>query len=68
VNIETGISNTTLVIPSGIPVQLTVDGGLSNVTYGSGWTKSGSLYSQDGSGPQLTIVVHIGAGNLTLTR
>jgi hypothetical protein len=68
VNIETGISNTTLVIPSGIPVQLTVDGGLSNVTYDSGWSKNGSLYTQTGNGPQLTIVVHIGAGNLTLTR
>ncbi len=68
VNIETGVSNTTLVIPSGIPVQLTVDGGLSNVTYDSGWSKNGNLYTQNGSGPQLTIVVHMGAGNLTLTR
>ena len=68
VNIETGVSNMTLVIPSGIPVQLTVDGGLSNVTYDSGWSKNGSLYTQTGTGPQLTIVAHIGAGNLTLTR
>ena len=68
VNIETGVSNTTLVIPSGIPVQLTVDGGLSNVTYDSAWSKSGNMYTQAGTGPQLTIVVHIGAGNLTLTR
>jgi hypothetical protein len=68
VNIETGVSNTTLVIPSGIPVQLSVDGGLSNVTYGSGWTKNGSVYTQAGTGPQLTIVVQLGAGNLTLTR
>jgi hypothetical protein len=68
VNIETGVSNTTLVIPSGIPVQLTVDGGLSNVTYDSGWSKNANLYTQKGSGPQLTIVVHMGAGNLTLTH
>ena len=68
VNIETGVSNTTLVIPSGIPAQLSVDGGLSNVTYDSAWSKSGSLYSQKGTGPQLNIVVHIGAGNLTLTH
>ena len=68
VNIETGVSNMTLVIPSGIPVQLNVDGGLSNVTYDSAWSKSGNLYTQKGSGPQLTIVVHIGAGNLTLTK
>jgi hypothetical protein len=68
VNIETGVSNTTLVIPSGIPVQLTVDGGLSNVSPGSGWSKNGNVYTQNGSGPQLTIVVSIGAGNLTLTH
>jgi hypothetical protein len=67
VNIETGLGNTTLVIPAGVPVQLTVKGGLSNVSYGSGWSKNGSVYSQAGSGPQLTIVVQIGAGNLTLT-
>jgi hypothetical protein len=68
VNIETGVSNTTLVIPSGMPVQLTVEGGLSNVTYDSGWSKNANLYTQNGSGPQLTIVVHMGAGNLTLTH
>ena len=68
VNIETGVSNTTLVIPSGIPVQLTVDGGLSNVTYDSGWSRNANLYTQTGSGPQLTIVVNMGAGNLTITR
>ena len=68
VNIETGVSNTTLVIPSGIPVQLTVDGGLSNVAYESNWSKNGNMYIQEGNGPQLIIVVHMAAGNLTLTH
>lgn len=68
VNIQTGLGNTTLVIPAGVPVQLTVDGGLSNVSYGSGWSKNGSVYTQEGTGPDLTIVVKIGAGNLTLTQ
>jgi len=68
VNIETGVSNTTLVIPTGVPAQLTVEGGLSNVTFGSSWSKNGNTYSQSGSGPKLTIVVKIGAGNLTLTH
>jgi hypothetical protein len=67
VNIETGLSNTTLIIPSGIPVQLTVDGGLSNVSHDSTWSKNGDVYTRPGSGPQLTILVKIGAGNLTLT-
>jgi hypothetical protein len=68
VHIGTGVSNMTLVIPSGIPVQITVSGGLSNVTYGSGWVKNGNVYTQAGTGPQLTISAEIGAGNLTLTR
>lgn len=68
VSIETGVSNTTLVIPAGIPVQITVDGGLSNVTYGGDWTHNGNLYTQDGQGPVLTIVVQMGAGNLTITK
>lgn len=68
VHIGTGVSNLALVIPSGIPVQITVDGGLSNVTHDSGWTKNGNVYSQTGTGPQLTIVVEIGAGNLTITH
>ncbi len=68
VNIETGISNMTLVIPTGIPAQLTVTGGLSNVSYDSGWSKNGNVYTQNGSGPKLTILATVGAGNLTLTR
>ena len=68
VHIQTGVSNMTLVIPSGVPAQITVEGGLSNVTHDSGWARNGSVYTQNGSGPQLTIVVEIGAGNLTITR
>jgi len=67
VTIQTGISDMTLVIPRGVPAQVTVEGGLSNVTHGSNWTKNGNVYTQSGSGPQLTIDVKIGAGNLTLT-
>jgi hypothetical protein len=68
VHIGTGVSNLTLVIPTGIPVQLTVEGGLSNVSHDSGFTKNGNVYTQTGSGAQLTIVAEIGAGNLTFPR
>lgn len=68
VNIESGVSNLTLVIPVGIPAEITVDGGLSNVSYGSGWDKNGSVYTQEGTGPRLIINIEIGAGNLTITR
>jgi hypothetical protein len=68
VHIRTGVSNMTLVIPSGVPAQITVEGGLSNVTHDSGWARNGSAYTQNGSGPQLILVIEIGAGNLTITR
>jgi hypothetical protein len=68
VHIGTGVSNLTLVIPAGIPCQVTVAGGLSNVTHDSNWTKNGNAYYQGGNGPTLTIVAEIGAGNLTITH
>ena len=68
VNIGTGVSNLTLVIPQGIPIQLTLEKALANVTLASGWTQNGTVYTQAGTGPQLVIVVEIGAGNLILTR
>ncbi len=68
VTIQTGLSNITLIIPEGVPAQVTVDGGLSNVSFGSGWTKAGNVYSQTGSGPALIITVQIGAGNLTIAH
>jgi N-terminal domain of toast_rack, DUF2154 len=66
VTIEAGLSNVTLVIPSGLPAQVTVNG-LSNVSHNANWTKNGDQYSQSGSGPQLVILVEMGAGNLTIT-
>jgi len=68
VSVETGVSNMTLVIPAGVPAQLTVEGGLSNVSVPQGWAKNGNVYTQTGSGPALTILVEIGAGNLTVSR
>jgi len=68
VHIGTGVSNLTIVVPEGLPTQITVKGALSNVTSVSGWTKNSNVYTQSGSGPQLTIVIEIGAGNVTITR
>jgi hypothetical protein len=68
VSVETGVSNMTLVIPAGVQAQLTVEGGLSNINVTEGWVKNGNVYTQTGSGPALTILVKIGAGNLTISR
>jgi hypothetical protein len=68
IHIGTGVSNMTLVIPAGIPAQITVKGAAANVTPASGWSSNGNIYTQPGTGPQLTFVVEIGAGNITITH
>lgn len=68
VKIETGLSNIILVVPEGVDAVVRVEGGLSNVNATSGWERSGAEYRQEGDGLTLTIVVEMGAGNLTLTQ
>jgi len=67
-HLEAGLGNLTLVIPSGVSAQVTVEKGLSNVNAGSGWQVNDNTYIQSGTGPTLNIIVDIGAGNLTLTH
>lgn len=66
VTIESGVSQVTLVVPTGTSAQLSFKGGLSNVDMRGDWQKSGANYVMQGSGPTLTIVVTMGAGNLVL--
>lgn len=68
VKIETGLSNVIIIVPEGVHAVVTVEGGLSNVSAGSGWSRSDSFYEQEGEGPTLTFVIEMGAGNLTLTK
>jgi hypothetical protein len=67
VTIDSGLSDLTLRIPKGVNVVVTVEGGLSDVNTSSNWSQSGNTYTQKGSGPTLTMIVKLGAGNLTLT-
>lgn len=64
VTLRAGMSNITLIIPDGLSVQVTVDGGLSSVNFPAGWRQTGNTYSRTADGPVLTIVVDLGAGNL----
>jgi hypothetical protein len=68
VMVNTGLSNMILVIPDGVNAVVTVDSGISNISAGSNWKQNGNVYTQSGSGPKLTFMVQMGAGNLTLTR
>jgi hypothetical protein len=64
--IETGFGDLMLVIPEGLDARVTVEGGAVNVNHSSGWGESNRTYTQDGSGPTLTIIVKMGAGNVTI--
>ena len=68
VTVSSGLSNIILVIPEGVNAVVTIDSGASNVSVGSEWSQSGDIYKQKGEGPTLTVVINIGAGNITLTK
>lgn len=65
-HIEAGLGNLQVVIPEGVPAQITVEGGLSNITTHGDWQKSGNTYSQGGEGPAIVLIITIGAGNLEI--
>jgi hypothetical protein len=66
--IRSGMSNLTLVVPSGIAATLKVSSGLSNVQAPTSWSRHGDTYTQEGSGPALTIIIEMGAGNVQITQ
>jgi len=68
VNIDSGISQITIIVPQGVSAQVTLKGALSNVNMNGAWQKSGGNYVNSGSGPQITIYVTMGAGNLQLSN
>jgi hypothetical protein len=67
VEIEAGLGNVRLVIPEDMDAIVTVEGAALNITHGSGWAQSGQKYTQKSSGPTLTIIVKMSAGNLVIT-
>ena len=66
--IDAGLCNVIRLIPEGVPAIVTVESGAANVSAGAGWSQNSGVYTQEGEGPTLTIIVNIGAGNLTLTK
>jgi hypothetical protein len=66
VTIESGVSQVTVIVPQGTSTVVNFTGGLSNVTTHGSWQRSGNEYTLAGSGPQLSITVTLGAGNLEL--
>ncbi|RIK32321.1 MAG: hypothetical protein DCC56_00500 [Anaerolineae bacterium] len=66
VSIDSGLSDLTLIVPQGMNVVVTIDGALADINVDAGWSQKGNSYSQAGEGPTLTIIVNLGAGNITI--
>jgi hypothetical protein len=66
--IRSGMSNLTLIIPSDVAATVKVSSGLSNVQVPSSWSQHGETYTQAGTGPTLTIIIEMGAGNVQITQ
>lgn len=65
--IEAGFGDLSLVIPEDLNTVITVEGTAVNINHSSDWSQDGQNYTQDGSGPTLTILVKMAAGNLVIT-
>jgi hypothetical protein len=66
VNIKSGLSSVTLIVPQDVQAKIVVDGGMMNVDYSGEWKFSGGEYTLDGTGPTLTFNIDMGAGTLVL--
>jgi hypothetical protein len=66
VEIEMAAGNVDLIFPEGVPVEVTVDGALVNVSYSGTWEKEGICYLQEGEGPSIFVSVTASAGGLNL--
>jgi hypothetical protein len=66
VSIESGVSSVTVIVPAGVPAQLTTEASLISVTTSGGWGQTGNTYQLSGSGYSITILAKMGAGTLRL--
>ena len=67
VTIKAGFGDLSLVIPRDVDAEITVEGTAVNINHSSTWSQNGQKYSQDASGPALTVLVEMAAGNLVIT-
>jgi hypothetical protein len=66
VSIDSGLSDLTLVIPQGVNALVTIDSALADIDFDDGWSQSGKVYTREGEGPTLTVVINMGAGNIVI--
>jgi len=66
VNVESGVSSVTIIVPEGVNAQVISDSGFMTVSTSGSWKQNGNTYQLTGSGNTITINVKMGAGNLKL--
>jgi hypothetical protein len=67
ITIDSGFGNVSLIIPKDVHAEVAVESAAVNINHGSSWTQNGKDYVQDGSGPLLTFIVKMAAGNLLMS-
>jgi hypothetical protein len=68
VTVESGLGNLSLIVPEDVDAVVTVESTAVNINPSSGWSQNGQKYVQKGSGPTLTIIIKMAAGNLVITH
>jgi hypothetical protein len=66
VNIESGVSSVTVIVPEGMNAQVNTESGMMSISTNGSWQQNGNTYQMTGSGNTITIHVKMGAGNLKL--
>ncbi len=66
VKISAGICSIKIILPAGVPANITVTGGINNITTQGTWTTNGNNYTTAGPGPGLTFQIEMGVGSLSL--
>jgi len=66
VKVNAGIGSLTIVVPEDTAARIEIDGSLTNVDTRGKWEHSGDEYILEGSGPVITILISMGAGDVNL--
>jgi hypothetical protein len=67
VTIKSGLSNMKIIVPADTPCNVSLTGGVNNVDLKGTWTINSNRYkTQASGGPELTINIEMGVGNLQL--
>jgi hypothetical protein len=66
VQITSGVSDITVIVPNGTPCEVIVHGEMNSISPQGAWTINNKIYRLQGEGPGLIINVEMGVGSLKL--